>query len=150
MNNNQTPWDFDEVTNIEGFTIKYENLREIGQGAPAVGDLVINGKQLRECAFGGPFIFQNHHLYIPAYVKESGSGWGFKLAIIDLKNLEIRIVGRMEPVLHLDKIENDRVYYFVSWDKVKYKYYEAGGWMSWMERRSVNEAFFYYNLISHK
>jgi len=35
------------------------------------------------------------------------------------------IVGKINPVIHLDKIENDRIYYFISWDKVKYNYYEG-------------------------
>jgi hypothetical protein len=125
MNYNQTPWDFDEAMQIEGYKIKYENLREIGQGAPLIGDLLINGKQMPGYGFGGPLIYKNCNLYIPAYVKASSFGWGFKLGVIDLKNLSIRIFGERNHVLHLDKIENDRIYYFSSWDKVKYNYYEG-------------------------
>jgi hypothetical protein len=125
MNYNQTPWDFDEAIHIEGYKIKYENLREIGQGAPVIGDLLINGKQMLGYGFGGPLIYQNFNLYIPAYLKESSFGWGFKLGIIDLKDLSIRIFGEMNHVLHLDKIENDRICYFISWDKVKCYYYEG-------------------------
>ncbi|QEC75904.1 hypothetical protein [Mucilaginibacter ginsenosidivorax] len=125
MSYNQTPWDFDEAIQIEGYKIKYENLREIGQGAPIIGNLLINGKQMPGYGFGGPLIYQNCNLYIPVYIKESSFGWGFKLAVIDLKNLSIRIFGERNHVLHLDKIENGRIYYFISWDKVTYNYYEG-------------------------
>lgn len=124
MSYNQTPSDFDETIHIEGYKIKYKNLREIGQGAPVIGDLVINGKQMPGYGFGGPLIYQNRHLYIPVYVKEAFYGWGFKLGIINLTDLSIEIVEKITPVIHLDKIENDRIYYFISWDKVKYNHYE--------------------------
>jgi len=125
MNNYQIPWDFDTVVKLEGFEIEYKNLHEIGQGGPIVGDLHINRRQLYKESFGGPLIYQNSFLYIPIYVKEPFYGWGFKLGIIDLRTLALMIFGEKKPVLHLDKIDDNRLYYFTSWDKRNSFFYEG-------------------------
>ena len=125
MNNNQTPGDFDTVAELENFKNEYRNLREIGQGGPTVGDLSIDGRLLDGDGFGGPLICQSGFLYIPIYVKGSSYGWGFKLGIIDLRTLDLTIFGEIKPVLHLDKIDDNRLYYFTSWDKHNRFFYEG-------------------------
>jgi len=123
INNFQTPIDFDITVNVNNVEIRYIDLMEITQGGPVVGSLIINNRPLLGHRFGGPAICQSNSLYIPLYSKKF-MGWGFKLVNIDLNNLDIKFLGRIKNLIFLDKIENDRIYFFEDINKVKSNYYE--------------------------
>jgi len=119
----QTPWDFDTKWNIGDNEIVYNGLHEICQGGPAVGTLSINGKQVAGYLYGGPFLFYDKIFYIPCYVKKF-MGWGFQLAKISLEDLNVQLIGKIENLIFLDKIENGVIYYFENMDKIEYKFIE--------------------------
>lgn len=110
-NNYQTPTDFNTKTIIGDVEIVYTDLKEIGQGGPQVGIISINNKVIYGCLFGGPFLYQNQFLYVPAYTKRF-LGWGFKLTEININTLDIKAIGKTKNLIYLDKIEGNRICFF--------------------------------------
>lgn len=123
-NNIQSPTDFDVKTMVGKVTVAYKNLLEIEEGSPLVGLLLINGKFINNYLFSGPFLFEEQCLYVPAYVKKE-TGWGFRLAKVDVVQLTVKVLTDAKDLVFLDKIENGRVYYFEDLYKTKSSYVEV-------------------------
>ena len=102
-----TPIDFTPDLLIDNYHIQYIGLHEIAQGSPVVGYLCINENRINGYRFGGPFLFEYPHLYIPALQRSS-----FVITRIDLKNNSIAFIGSLMNYICLEKLENDRIYYY--------------------------------------
>ena len=119
MKNFETPTDFETSITLNGITIAFNNLQEISQGGPVVGNLLIDNKIVYG-TFGGPFLNENEFLFIPIYLKKRFFGWGFKLAKIDLNNGHCYIVGSIKKLIFLDKIEKDVIYFYEDFYKTRF------------------------------
>ena len=110
MNNNENPIYFDTTKIMEGIKLTYSDLTEISQGGPQVGSMAINGKAVPGY-FGGPGLYGNGYVYVPAYVQKV-LGWGFKLSRISVSTLKVDYLGKTRNLIFLDEIEDNRVYFF--------------------------------------
>ena len=122
-NNIQTPLDFDVKTVINKMEISYDNVIEIEDGSPVVGLLLLNKKLIGDYLFGGPLLHHQQCLYAPAYIRKP-TGWGFKLAQINMVNFEVKVFGEIKGLIFLDKIEGGKVYYFNNLEKTSVGFYE--------------------------
>jgi hypothetical protein len=119
----EDPINFETTKTYKSFKLTYENLMELSQGSPVVGDVYINEKKISSKKFGGPAIFANEFLFIPMYIRNFWNS-GFKFARINLTNYNIDICGNIHDLILLDKIENDVIYYYDSFEKTNLKKYE--------------------------
>jgi hypothetical protein len=110
MSKFENPIQFDTKKKIRGIEITYSNLMEISQGGPEIGNLSVNGRMVGGL-YGGPAIYKDDYVYLPAYVKKF-LGTGFKLARIKIKTLEVEHFGDIKQMIFLDKIEDDLIYFF--------------------------------------
>jgi hypothetical protein len=122
MNKFEDPIQFDLKKQIGEVEMAYSNLMEICQGGPLVGNLTINGKGV-DGRFGGPAIFQNGYLYVPAYVNKI-LGTGFKLSRIDIQSLQIEYFGKTNDIIYLSQIDGNLIYYFTDIGKSAQRSYE--------------------------
>ena len=76
-----------------------------------MGTLSVNKKIIYDSLFGGEFLNYNEFIYVPVYVKRF-LGWGFRLAKINIIEHNCSLIGKVKALIFLDKIENNRVYYF--------------------------------------
>lgn len=123
MDKFEDPTQFDIQKNISGIEIAYSDLMEISQGGPEIGYILINGIPIKSHRFGGPSLNQGDNLYIPIYVKRV-LGTGFKIAKINIKTLELELLGKTKTLIFLDRIENNRTCYFEDVDKTIVGYYD--------------------------
>ncbi|QEY26139.1 hypothetical protein [Neisseria zalophi] len=118
-----TPTNFQTNFFIDGFEIEYINLIEVNQGSPLVGNLSINQKiYSNKLQFGGPFLYDKKFLYIPVFIRRFCIV-GFKLAKLDLSNLAIQYIGNIEDLIYLNKIENEKIYFYTGIYKHSEKYF---------------------------
>lgn len=107
-----TPIEFKDHIFIDNLEIKYVDLMEVNQGSPLVGTLLINKKIFSiEQRFGGPFLYQNKMLYIPLFVRRFCIV-GFKLARINCHDLSISYLSKIEDLIYLKEIKNEKIFYF--------------------------------------
>lgn len=114
-----SPWNF-KTSNLVGgiWNIEYQNLIEINQGAPLVGNLCINGISLpSNSLFGSPFIYIDNCLYIPMFIRRFCLS-GFILSIVDLASVKISTIGKIENLIYLEAIENNTLMYYTDIDKM--------------------------------
>src|SRR5690606_31380551 len=122
MNRFEDPIQFDMKKKVGDVEIAYSDLMEISQGGPEVGNLSINGK-IVEGRYGGPAICQDEYVYAPAHVKKF-LGIGFKLARINIATLEVEHLSKTKDLIFLDKIEENRIYFFEDLSKTIQKHCE--------------------------
>ncbi len=115
----EDPLQFITQKKVGGIEIIYSDLMEISQGGPEVGNLSINGKMV-EGRFGGPSLLNENCMYVPAQVKRF-LGTGFKLARINTVTLKVEYLSKVKDLIFLEKIENNRVYFFEDMSKTIYK-----------------------------
>lgn len=120
MNKIETPTTIIINRVIGGSTLRFKNVVEISQGGPEVGELSVNDREL-EGKFGGPIIFNDEFIYLPALYKRF-FGVAFKLARINLKSLEIEYHNKIFDLIYLDKISNNKILYFTDIEKTKKNY----------------------------
>jgi hypothetical protein len=116
----EDPMNFESHKIINGNEISYVDLMEIAQGSPVIGTLIINGHIIRSYKFGGPLIFTSGFIFVPVYVRNIWNS-GFKIAKIDLGTLSIGIIGKINDLIFLEKIENDKIYYYDNLSKITIK-----------------------------
>lgn len=119
MLNTESPIGFIIDKNINGHRVKYIDLKEVCQGGPEIGCLLINETQLSSSLFGGPFLCQENKIYLPMYINNFLSS-GFKLVTIDLITHEQIILSGLKKMIYLDKIENGIVYFYEDMRREKY------------------------------
>lgn len=122
MSNFEDPIQFDEFKKIGNVEVSFSNMMEVSQGGPVAGDISINGNKIPG-RFGGPILIEGKYLYLPALVKRI-LGTGFKLARINLNTLETEHLGKTRFFIYLDKIENNRVYFFEDMEKTIKSYFD--------------------------
>ncbi|MBU3661376.1 MAG: hypothetical protein FGM14_16020 [Flavobacteriales bacterium] len=105
---NPTANNFPQIYQFSGYLIEYINFREICQGGPEVGNLIINSKNIfPKLEFGGPLYFHNSIIYVPKFVKH-----GFILVEIDLVKKKIKQISDVEPLILIKDIEENIIKYF--------------------------------------
>ena len=115
-----TPIDFNPSLDIPDYHIEYINLIEVVQGGPRIGQLSINGEIIPNYRFGGPFLYTtDEFIYIPVLIRSA-----FILAKVNLKNLIINFIGEPRGILCLEKIENNKIFYYDSLDQIQLKKYD--------------------------
>ena len=107
------PIEFKDHIFIDDLEIQYVNLMEVNQGSPLVGNLLINKKILSiDLRFGGPFLYQKGMLYIPLFIRRF-CVVGFKLARINCSDFSISYISKIEDLIYLKEIKNEKIFYFV-------------------------------------
>lgn len=122
MNKNEDPIQFDSTKKNGNIEILYSKLMEISQGGPEIGTLSLNNVEISGL-FGGPAVIDKNYVYIPILVNKF-TGRGFKVARINAFNFEIDIFGKIRNLIFLDRLENNRIYFFENIDKTIENYYE--------------------------
>lgn len=89
---------------------------EISQGGPEVGKISVNGKLIATFLFGGPIIYQDNYIYAPVFIRKFFKS-GFRIAKINVQNLEVQVLGKYFNLIFLDKIDNQKIYFFLDMDK---------------------------------
>lgn len=112
----EDPWQFAIEKEIDDKKIKYIDLMELSQGAPEIGSLSINGKQIDKFKFGGPLIYDKRDIYIPIYIRNFFCT-GFKIAKINIDTLDIEQIGKIKDLIFLDKVENDKIIFYENRNK---------------------------------
>lgn len=112
----ETPFDFQNRIDINDISISYLDLMESCQGGPEIGFLSINNSVIPSYKFGGPILIQDKYIYAPILFKKIFST-GFKLGRIDTSTQEIKIFGKLENLIFLNKIEDNIVYFYLDIDK---------------------------------
>ena len=116
MKSFETPWEFDLEKKVGKYVFHYKNVMEVSQGGPEIGLLMKNTQLVSEDKFGGPVLYDEKYIYAPLFVRGFFKS-GFKLAKINIETLEIKLLGSVKPIIHLDKIENNRIYFFSDMEK---------------------------------
>jgi hypothetical protein len=107
--------------NYKGVNIRLEMHHEIGQGGPEIGVLLIDGiNEFPGYFFGSPLIMVENYIYIPVFVK-SFIGTGFKIGRVSINSFSVKLYGKKEDIIILDKVEDNTVFYFNSIKRSKIK-----------------------------
>ena len=120
MNNFEDPIDFSLEKKFHDIEIEYSEVMEISQGGPVVGNLSVNGKRVKG-RYGGPMICTSEYLYAPILVSKF-LGSGFKLAKINVGTLEVSQLGKTKDLIYLDKLGENRIFYFEDLDRAVHRY----------------------------
>lgn len=112
----QDPINFISEIEINGNLFNYSSLFEIVQGGPEVGFFSINNRQIQGVKFGGPFITNGNYVYIPMFVKKWYKS-GFQLAQIDIRNLNVKPIGKIKDIVFIEKVEDDNIIVFEDLNK---------------------------------
>ncbi|MEM6719247.1 MAG: hypothetical protein AAF611_08045 [Bacteroidota bacterium] len=110
----ENPINFDIKKDYKKYSISYINLKEIVQGGPEVGNLMIDDILINtHYRFGGPMLFHLNSIYIPLFVKKFCKS-GFILAKVNLKTHKIDFISTIKDIIFLDSIdeENHKIYYY--------------------------------------
>ena len=116
----ETPWDFDHKKIFNNMIIEYSDVQEIVQGGPEIGKLSIDNKIFEEKLFGGPCLNLGEFIYLPVYVRKFLNR-GFQLCRINLFSRKLDILTSFEDLIYLDRIENNKIYYYIDLEKNKLK-----------------------------
>ena len=106
------------------FEVVYSNVMEVCQGGPEIGSLSINGEEIVGRRFGGPFIARNDVILIPEFKRKFVKS-GFVLCVIDLTSGSSTEKSKLLPLIYLDRVEGNKVYFFEDVDRVKESYVEV-------------------------
>lgn len=117
----ETPNDFSTVLYVEDTLIEYQNLIEINQGGPLIGNLLINKIPIFEDKkFGGPVILFNKKLVIPIFEKMFFNT-SFKIAIIDINSLTIRLINKKYKLIYLKEVIDNYIFFYCDINKKRIK-----------------------------
>lgn len=126
FNQFDSPWNFKTSNQVEEWRIEYNNLIEINQGAPLVGNLCINGNYLqKKYLFGSPFIYADNSLYIPIFIRRFCLS-GFILSKIDLATARISYISKIKNLIYLDSLQNNTLMYYTDIEKKNKEYLYIG------------------------
>jgi hypothetical protein len=110
----ENPVNFDIKKEYKKHSISYFNLREIVQGGPEVGNLMIDNTPISSnYRFGGPMLFYKNFIYVPLFVKKFCKA-GFVLSKVNIETHKIDFISSIENIIFLDIVdeENKKIYYF--------------------------------------
>jgi hypothetical protein len=104
---------------FDGGKVNYSELMEVCQGGPAIGKLSINNQRVcNKARFGGPLIYEAGFIYIPMF-KRGFFSPGFILVKINVATLNMTKISKVMPVIVLDRIEGEQIYFFEDMKKIK-------------------------------
>lgn len=106
----------DDTIDVGKNRISYKNITENSSNKVSLGNLFINEKIISGHLYGKPFLYTESNIIAPVYVKRLWKS-GFKIAIIDLTNYKVDIIGNIEKSIYLDSVENNKIYYYRDLDK---------------------------------
>lgn len=93
-------------------TLEYVNTYELCQGGPEVGVLKIDGGVVHQGhKFGGPLLYDAGVVYLPLFDRGLFIN-DFKLTVIEVQAQQLKVSRFSEPLILLDKIQGDAIYYF--------------------------------------
>ena len=108
-----SPYQFLGDFSVEGIPITYIETRELGQGGPTLGNIIVGGFPIHYhnsgAEFGGPFFIKDEYLYAPLLNR-----FKFLLAMIHIKSKNIVSVSNTEEdIILIRNIDDDNaVFYF--------------------------------------
>lgn len=117
---------FPQLYQFPEYSMEYINFREICQGGPEVGNLIVNSNNFfPKLEFGGPLYFYNSMIYIPQFVKH-----GFILVEIDIINKSIKQISEFESLILIKEVKDNIIYYFNDYEcqnmvKIELKLYNS-------------------------
>lgn len=112
----ETPFQVQPVRYINGVEIELQNIMELSQGGPEVGQLVINGKVVSgKERFGTPVVVSENSVFAPIF-KRGFLSSGFKIARIDLKSGQFEIISKMYPLIYLIEVAQKKLRFGVDVD----------------------------------
>ncbi len=103
-------WANRNTYHYKGYEILFDDFVEVGQRGPRIGKIIIDGKDLFDYFFSEPPIFHGELIFVPVMVR-SWLSTGFKVGVINLKTLRLKILGKKEPIILLDRIDGDLIYF---------------------------------------
>jgi len=118
MRNCETAWQFQTEREFGKHKLRYINVSELGMDGPTVGNVTIDDTMISSAIFGGPPISDGVYLYIPEFQRNLFSS-GFKICKVNMETLQNRVYGELKPVIALDRIENNIIYYFADRNQTK-------------------------------
>lgn len=121
INNFETPLDYQINKTYKNINVKMINIRELSQGGPLVGNITINNL-LFNGVFGGPFFINEEYVFLSIYQKGVWQS-GFYLCTINLKDYTINRFGKKKGVICVDRVENDKIWYYENLNKTKMNFY---------------------------
>ena len=116
MKNN--PYLFPLNYNFNGISVKYTNLVELGQSGIQIGKISLDNYTIQNYDFGGPLIFKDNYIFLPLY-KRSFFKSGFILAFINTKNYKVYTMESIKPLIWLDLIEENKIFFYEDIEKIK-------------------------------
>ncbi len=119
----EDPVNFNTTLDTGSIKIVYSNLMEVCQGGPILGDISINNTIISNYRFGGPFLYENNLLFAPVYIKGFLNS-GFKIGKVNAEDCTVVTLGKKMDLIILDRIEDNRIYFFVNIDKTTIQYHE--------------------------
>ena len=115
-NATDTPTCFLSKFMLNDYSLEYHDIEKVGKKAQ-IGNITINGKSIDSHKFGSPFLYNDTQILIPVFVKGFFRS-AFKLALINLSDLSISIVGDRENFISLICFENcNKVIYYTDLNK---------------------------------
>jgi hypothetical protein len=107
-----SPYQFVGDFSVEGTPITYVETRELGQGGPTLGNIIIGDSPVlrykNTAEFGGPFLIKNGHIYAPLLNR-----FKFLLTMIHIKSKNIVSVSNTEEdIVLIRNINDNTVFYF--------------------------------------
>lgn len=119
INKLDTPWAFTTDLQYDKWHIKYSKLTEICQGGPLVGNLIINGQNVfSDKSFGGPLLYFDNIVIVPMFTHKIFVS-GFKLSIIELGTMRLRLEKGIYDLIYLDRIEENRILFYQDMNRNK-------------------------------
>ncbi len=102
---------------LNGHVVEYENLTEVCQGGPEIGELIIDGQRPQpRSRYGGPPLSDGDYLYVPQFVRSLFAS-GFVLQRISLSSKETLNIGKRRPLIFLDSIKDGAARYYIDVEK---------------------------------
>ena len=123
MNIAETPTSLCLKKDVGQFEVAYQNVMEVCQGGPEIGNLSINGEEIEGRRFGGPFIARNDLILIPEFKRKLIRS-GFVLCEIDLASRSVKVKSKILPLIFLDRLEGNRVFFFEDLEKTSESFVE--------------------------
>lgn len=108
-----SPYQFVGDFSVGGIPITYAETRELGQGGPTLGNIIVGGSPIYHhtstAEFGGPFLIKDGHIYAPLLNR-----FKFLLAMIYIKSKNIISISNTEEdiILIRNIDDSNTVFYF--------------------------------------
>lgn len=105
------PINYPSKYEVQDNVLEYREIKEMSQGGPEIGKLLLNGQPvLEDNFFGGPLIVQESLDKVVVPILDRGFfGNKFKIAIIDLITKECKVLDKKENLILLKSVNEEGV-----------------------------------------